>query len=311
MNLNIFLISIILSVIITPLIQKIFLIYKKHDPINHRSSHSGIATRTGGISSFIVIFLISSYYYLQGVEVYDYSLLVPLGTIFVVGVYDDFYNANFKLKFLLQIIVAKMLIDQGLVIDNFYGIFNLDEITRIGSQLFTIFVFIIIVNSINFIDGIDGLAITEIIKIFLIFIFFTNQDSFLNFLGIITLGSLLPLYYFNYKNEKKIFLGDGGSLFLGTLICIFTFNFLNSNFEFNISFNKPLYSILILLYPLTDLLRVFVLRLSKRKSPFQPDKNHLHHILLKKNIQHWVIALLLPIGFLLISSIIFLTVKSI
>ena len=231
--------------------------------------------------------------------------------MFVVGVYDDFYNAYFKLKFLLQIIVAKMLIDQGFVIDNFYGIFNLDEITRIGSQLFTIFVFIIIVNSINFIDGVDGLAITEIIKIFLIFIFFTNQDPSLNFLAIITSGSLLPLYFFNYKREKKIFLGDGGSLFLGTLVCIFTFNFLNSNFEFNISFNKPLYSILILLYPLTDLLRVFVLRIHKKKSPFKPDKNHLHHILLKKNIQHWFIALLLPICFLLISIIIFLSVKSI
>ena len=309
MNLNVFFTSIILSFIVAPLVQKAFLIYKKYDPINHRSSHSVVATRTGGITSFIVIFFISLYFYLLGTEIYDYSLLVPIGTIFVVGVYDDFYNADFKLKFLFQIIVAKMLIDQGLVIDNFYGIFNLHEIPRIGSQLFTIFVYIIIVNSINFIDGVDGLAILEIIKIILIFILFTNQDPSLNLLGIITLGSILPLYYFNNKKKDKVFLGDGGSLFLGTIVCVFIFNFLNSDFKFNISFNKPLFSILILLYPLVDLLRVFIIRLSQKKSPFQPDKSHLHHILIKKNVKHWIIAIVLPICFLLISSFIFILMK--
>ena len=76
--------------------------------------------------------------------------------MFIVGVYDDFYNADFKLKFLLQIIVAKILIDQGLVINNFHGIFGIYSIGNVPSQLFTIFVFLVIVNAINFIDGIDG-----------------------------------------------------------------------------------------------------------------------------------------------------------
>ena len=85
--------------------------------------------------------------------------------MFVVGVYDDFYNADFKLKFFLQIIVAKILIDYGFVIENFHGVFGLYEIPRIASQLFTVFVFLVIVNAFNFIDGIDGLAITEAIKL--------------------------------------------------------------------------------------------------------------------------------------------------
>ena len=88
--------------------------------------------------------------------------------MFVVGVYDDFYNADFKLKFLLQIIVAKILIDQGLIIDDFHGVLGLNEIPRLAAQIFTIFVFLIIVNAINFIDGIDGLAITEVIKVILL-----------------------------------------------------------------------------------------------------------------------------------------------
>ena len=65
---------------------------------------------------------------------------------------DDFYNADFKLKFFLQIIVAKILIDQGLVIDDFHGVLGLNEIPRLASQIFTTFVFLVVVNAINFME---------------------------------------------------------------------------------------------------------------------------------------------------------------
>ena len=92
--------------------------------------------------------------------------MIPLSIMFIVGVYDDFYEADFKLKFLLQIIVSKIIIDQGYVIDSFQGIFGIYELPWAIAQLFTSFVFLVIVNSLNFIDGIDGLAISEVIKEF-------------------------------------------------------------------------------------------------------------------------------------------------
>ena len=95
--------------------------------------------------------------------------------MFIVGVYDDFYNADFKLKFFLQIIVAKILIDYGFVIDNFHGVFGVYEIPSLTSQIFTVFVFLVIVNAFNFIDGIDGLAITEAIKVILIIEFYLRN----------------------------------------------------------------------------------------------------------------------------------------
>ena len=123
----------------------------------------------------------------------------------LIGVYDDLYNADFKLKFLLQIIVAKILIDQGLIITNYYGLFGLYEIPHLLAQLTTVFVFLVIVNSINFIDGIDGLAISQTIKsIILIELFSSEFTSFVS-LGTILIGSILPLYYFNFKNKRKIF----------------------------------------------------------------------------------------------------------
>jgi len=304
MNSLLFVCAILLSAIVSPFIQKVFLIKKRYDQINHRSSHSVIATRTGGISSFVIVFLISLFFYVNEQEIYDYSLLIPLSIMFVVGVYDDFYNADFKLKFFIQIIVSKILIDQGLVIDNFYGIFGLEEISRIFSQLFTVFVFLVIVNSINFIDGVDSLALIETIKLLIIFELISNGNSPFYYLTVIVIGTLIPLFYFNYKEKNKVFLGDSGSLFLGTLISIYVFNFLNYDTVFNYSYNKAIFSVVILLFPLTDLLRVFIIRISKKQSPFHPDNNHLHHLLLKKNISHWKIGIILPLGFFLISIII-------
>ena len=154
----------VLSGLLTYFIQKIFVYYKRFDDFNHRSSHTTLATRTGGISVFITLLSASLYFYFNSIELFDYSLFIPIGVMFVVGVYDDFYNADFKLKFLLQIIVAKIIIDQGFVITNYHGLFGLYEVPWILAQLTTVFVFLVIINAINFIDGIDGLAITEIIK---------------------------------------------------------------------------------------------------------------------------------------------------
>ena len=166
---------ILTSIVVSSGLNFWFIKLRKFDAINYRSVHRGKATKTGGIGVFITLFIFSFYFYLNNIEIYDFSFLIPLGIMFIVGVYDDFYNADFKLKFFLQIIVAKILIDQGLIINDFHGIFGLNEIPRLASQLFTVFVFLVIVNSFNFIDGIDGLAMTEAIKVILLIEFLSNN----------------------------------------------------------------------------------------------------------------------------------------
>jgi len=303
-TLNLFLVF-ITSTIVALILRKLFVKYRIFDAINHRSVHKSIATKTGGIAVFITLFLFSIIYYIKGDEIFDFSLLIPLGIMFIVGVYDDFYNADFKLKFLLQIIVAKILIDQGFVINNFHGVFGLNIISNVPSQLFTIFVFLVIVNAINFIDGIDGLAITETIKVILLVEFLSNAPTKINALGIIILFSLLPLYYFNFKKRNKVFLGDAGSLLLGTLISIYALILLGGDYQIKDMFlsNKALLSIIILIYPLFDLLRVFYIRIINKKSPFRPDNNHIHHFLLSKGIGHLGICLIIQFISLLILSI--------
>jgi len=284
MNFPIYFLVFALSGILTYSTQKIFIHYKKFDDINHRSSHKTLATRTGGIGIFATLLFVSTYYYFNTIELFDYSLFIPLGIMFIVGVYDDFYRADFKLKFLLQIIVAKIIIDQGYVISNYHGLFGLYEVPWILAQLSTVFVFLIIINAINFIDGIDGLAITEVIKTILLIEFFSAGATALTPLALLLVVSILPLYYFNFKKEHKVFLGDGGSLLLGTFLAILIFYVLSDKYFLNENFrvNKVIFAILIIFYPLLDLLRVFVIRIKNGKSPFIADQSHLHHFILSK-----------------------------
>ena len=306
MNTTLYLFTILLSAATAFTLKKWFTRLGKFDAINHRSVHNTKATKTGGITVFVTLFLITIYLYVIKQELFDFSLLIPLGIMFIVGVYDDFYNADFKLKFLLQIVVAKILIDQGFIIDHFHGILGFQEIPRIASQVFTVFVFLVIVNAINFIDGVDGMAITETIKVVLLVEFFSIIKTPINSIGILIVLSSLPLYYLNFKKQNKVFLGDAGSLLFGTLIAICLFHVLGPEYTFKKPYqiNKPLLTISLIIFPLVDLLRVFIIRISNKKSPFSPDQNHIHHLLLKKGYSHFKVVLIIQFVSLMILGLV-------
>ena len=277
-----------LSILFHIVAQNFFVRKKYFDNFNHRTSHKTVATRSGGISIFCSLFFISILYYFLKIELFDYSLFIPLGILFTIGVYDDLYQADFKIKFLMQIIVAKILIDQGFAITSLHGLLGVYEIPWIFSQLITAIAFVIIVNAYNFIDGIDGLAISETLKnlCFFLYILLPN-DPFYN-LSLILIFICIPFYFFNFKKRRKIFLGDAGSLFLGGVNIIFLLHVLNPNVSLS-NLNDPnriLLSFIVLFYPLVDLTRVVIIRLKNKKSPFTADQNHLHHWLISKNFSH-------------------------
>lgn len=278
----------IISFVMIHFIQKYFLKNKLIVEINQRSSHKKIATASGGISIFILIFILSFFFYSFGLKYFDYSLLVPLSILALIGYYDDIKGLDFKLKFIFQIIVAKIIIDNGLIIDNFHGIFGIFELNRLFAQSITIIIIIAIINAINFSDGINGL----LVSIFLLFIvcfelLSSSQTPYYNF-SLIIFFSILPIYYFNFKNYNKVFLGDCGSYFLGGIVSIYTIYICSAEYiileKFDI--NKILFVISILFYPIVDICRVFFLRIKMGKSPFIADKNHIHHLILKKTNSH-------------------------
>ena len=292
MDLTLGLTSLVISSFFIVISQKFFIKRNLIDQIKMRSSHSSLATRSGGIAVFSTLFLISSYYYIIGVDIYEYSILIPGIILLAVGLYDDIYNVDFKLKFIFQIVAAKILIDSGLIIENLHGVLGIFEIGRIAAQILTIFIIVAIINAINFIDGIDGLAISAVIFFIVSFEFFANNTSPFYYLSQILVISLLPLYYFNFKNNNKVFLGDSGSLFLGSLVSVYTIYILNNDYIIKEAYdlNKIIYVFSILAYPIIDMIRVFFIRIYRRRSPFLADKNHIHHLLIKKFQSHSLVV---------------------
>ena len=294
--------ALLISAVLNILFQREFIKRNILDKINSRSSHQSLATRSGGSSIFSSLFFISVFFYLNNNEIYDFSFLIPIGIMLFVGLYDDIYKLDFKLKFIFQIIVAKIIIDNGLIIDNLHGIFGVFELSRILGQLFTIFIIVAIINSINFIDGIDGLAIAVITLFLLSFELFSSTSSDMIFLTLIILGSVIPLYFLNFRIKNKVFLGDSGSLLLGTVVSIYVLKILSQDYSIKPEYdlNKVIFVISILSYPIFDIIRIFFLRLYKKKSPFLPDKQHIHHLILYKTKKHY-----LTTSIIIISSLIF------
>ena len=206
----------------------------------------------------MVLIIISIYYYLNGIDIFNFSIFIPLSLLFLIGLYDDIYGVDFKLKFIFQITVAKIIIDNGLIIDNFH-VFWVYEVNRVIAQLITIFIIISIINAINFIDGIDGL-LTSISIIFMIsYEFFASVNTDFYFLSLLVISTLIPLYYFNFRKAKKIFLGDSGSYLLGGIISICVLNILGFDYRIKPEFdlNKIIFVISILIYPIIDIIRIF------------------------------------------------------
>ena len=180
------------------------------------------------------------------------------------------------------------MIDNGFIIDNLHGVLWINEMNRVLAQLFTIFIIVAIINSINFIDGIDGLGLSVVLIFIGFFEFFSAElTPFIN-LSLLIFTSSIGLFYFNFKKNKKIFLGDSGSLLLGGIVSLYIVYILSQDYiirpEYDI--HKILFVVSILPLPIIDMIRIVMIRLRNRKSPFEADKNHLHHLILSKTKNH-------------------------
>ena len=266
------------------------------DPVTSRSSHRSKATRSGGLSVFLSIcicFAIASS--TNTLELNPYGLL---GILFMAltGIADDFFNVRYREKFFLQIFSGIIILQAGYEINSFHGIFGIYDLPNWLSVAVTLFVYIIVVNAINLIDGLDGLASLLLIKFFVITggVVMIASSSMTLFFPI-TIGALIGFLIHNFSSVNKVFLGDTGSLFMGSVMAYFIFYILDSSSQIvtDTYISRPLFCVLLLIYPLTDTLRVILLRSYKRQSPFVADRIHLHHRLADKGYEHWEASLLI------------------
>ena len=277
----------LLTYLTIPKIIRVARFKKLMDNPNQRSSHTTKTPTLGGVAFFYTIIFALFFINERGLFNEAIYIIPGLTILFITGLKDDLVVLSPRIKLVVQIIaVSFILANDSFIIHSLNGFLNINEIPYYLYLTIGAFVMIIIINSYNLIDGIDGLAsITGIvITTMFIAIFYLTQEYFFALLGVTMNSILMAFFGFNISSNKKIFMGNTGSLIVGFVISILTIKFFSLGSEAYTSLpfhleNAPLIAISILIVPLFDTGRVFIIRVANKKSPFSPDRNHIHHIL--------------------------------
>ena len=251
------------------------------DKPNERKTHTGHIPLIGGISIFVSVLAASLIWLPDTLELRMF--LIASAMIVFIGALDDKYDISVRIRIVGQIIIASLMIyGVGGYIENLGDLFGLGDVDLgFFGIFFTYFAIVVAINAYNMIDGIDGLigclSLNTFTSIAILFLMSGNTEYVSYPLIIAT--AILPYLMYNlgiFKSEtKKIFMGDAGSMFIGLsviwLLCMGTQGE-------HISF-RPVTALYVCAIPLMDMLAIVVRRVRNGKSPFKPDRDHLHHIL--------------------------------
>lgn len=294
-----FLSSFLITFFSIPTIIKISKRKNLMDEPGVRSSHLRKIPNLGGIAMFYSIGICTSIFAYEIFDLYKF-LFASLIILLYVGIMDDIVVMRAYKKLVAQIVVsAFIVIGSDVRIRNLFGIFGIYEIHYLVSIIFTIITFIILINAFNLIDGIDGLAGGYSLicsALFGISYYRLGEYNYpLVILSVVLIGSVLAFLYYNLSNLRatKIFMGDTGSMLLGFLLAFTCICFIDIFIDKNIVSipryhleSAPVVAVAILILPIVDTLNVIIVRLWNKKSPFEADKNHIHHKLLQLDITH-------------------------
>ncbi|KIC96119.1 glycosyltransferase family 4 protein [Flavihumibacter solisilvae] len=290
--------SFAVSFLAIPVIIRVSAMKKLYDIPDERKVHQAPIPALGGLGIFagfcFAALLIANFQ--EGKDL-QYFLAAAV-VIFYLGLKDDIIVISPIKKFIGQVLAAFIVIYYGnLQIRSMGGFMGIHDLPDTFSLLFTYLTVIVIINSFNLIDGVDGLAgslgllSTCVFGIYFISVGHTADAVFAFSLA----GSILAFLIFNFQ-PARIFMGDTGSLLIGLINAVLVIKFINvaSNPGILIPIKAaPAVGFGVLVVPLLDTLRVFAIRMFRRRSPFSPDRNHIHHLLLDNGFSHRAIAIML------------------
>ncbi len=287
-----FLVAICLTILITPYVIKLAFKIGATDKPNNRKVHSKIMPSMGGLAIFLS-FIITMPIFTPDLASSATFTAILLGAtvIIILGIFDDIYEINPKMKLIGQIIAALIIVIGGKIQLNFIN-------TPFGEEIhfgylaipLTVLWIVGITNAINLIDGLDGLA-GGVSTIALLTISgmaaFKIGDMFVALIALVLAGSTLGFLKFNFY-PAKIFMGDTGAMFLGFMISVLSL----MGFK-NVTVISLIIPIVILGVPISDTFYAIVRRALHKKPISAPDKSHLHHCLLRLGYSHRTTVLLI------------------
>ena len=303
-----FLTSVFFAGIIIPQILLIAFRKKLFDVPDARKIHTSAVPRLGGIAFNLVT--IFSMFFVFGINIMGSNGIFmeqistdalqfcfgfcALMLIYIVGIADDLIGVRYKAKFVVQTLAALFIVVSGLYINNFHGLFGLHEVNPFFGGFITVIAIVFITNAINLIDGVDGLASGLCIVAFAYYgvMFFCLGMFVYSLIAFAVLGTVIQFYYYNVfgkaEKQKKIFMGDTGSLTLGIFLCFLSLKLNQVPDSHSFVSNAFVMAFAPLIVPCFDVIRVYIHRLRKHRSPFLPDKNHIHHKIMRCGVSQRV-----------------------
>lgn len=275
-----FVLALMVSLIVTPMVRQWAIAKGKYDLPGGRKIHEAPTPRMGGIAiacGFLIPIILVLL--LQPDWLSDKAIqgtILGAAIMFFVGLMDDLYDLSPYIKLLGQFLAVLTAFALGVQINALDLPFSLLILLQSFALPVTLMWLIGLTNAMNFIDGVDGLAggITVIAAVSFAFVAFYMQEPIPAILALLLAGGTLGFLVFNFS-PAKIFMGDGGALLCGFILAaIAVIGVLKTLTMFLF---VPL---LILTVPIIDITFATLRRLVQGKSPFVADASHIHHRLL-------------------------------
>jgi UDP-GlcNAc:undecaprenyl-phosphate GlcNAc-1-phosphate transferase len=282
-----FFISILSVILVTLFSLTLFpLAIKYHfvDRPSARKNHTGDVPKIGGISMFVVFFILYITFGKTHGGSLHFSILITIFLICLGGVLDDIFHWGPRKKFILQFFSTLVCVtSKEVLITNLGGIFSAEPLIlpNLLWEIFTVISIVGVINAINMLDGMDGLASSVSLIHFIFFGFiagvFGNPEVL--DLCLIMSGITAGFMLFNFPTApfhktRRIFLGDSGSSFLGFTLAWIAIKLATEPSSRPI---PPISLVWVLALPLVDMARVMVIRMVKGKRTIIADHAHLHH----------------------------------
>lgn len=225
--------------------------------------------------------------------------LIGMTIMMLIGMWDDQKDISALLRFAIEIgLVSAFIALTGVYIDDFHGLWGIDELNDWIAIPLSIVAGVGIINAVNLIDGVDGYSsgYGMMACTFFGLCYWTVWSPTMTCMTMIVSGALLPFFMHNVFGAKsKMFIGDGGTLMLGMFMVVCTFYALSSTQQCDKLDEQGLslmaFTLAALCIPVFDTLRVMSMRILRGKSPFKPDKTHLHHLFIDMGFSHLGAAL--------------------
>lgn len=247
----------------------------------------------GGLTIFFGMTMGIASAIMQGDYVDIFPVLVSMILILIIGTIDDIIDLTPSFRFLIEIMIVLVLIfSSGASLNDFHGLWGFWEVPMWFSLMLTIVAAVGMINAINLIDGVDGLSSGFCImasSLFGIMFYFAGNGSML-VLAAVAIGALIPFFFHNvFGRTSKMFIGDGGTLLMGIILSTFVIRTLThgtSCASLDPNLGLIPFTISVMSIPVFDTLRVMSIRMLRGKSPFSPDKTHLHHLFIEMGFSH-------------------------